>query len=91
MTTSFGSRSTTDDVLSGVDLTGTYVLVTGISSGLGLETARAAASHGATVVGMARDLDKARRALEPDKLFSSAGISQLLGAGAGDARIGAAT
>jgi NAD(P)-dependent dehydrogenase (short-subunit alcohol dehydrogenase family) len=40
------------------------VLVTGVSAGLGTETARALAAHGATVVGAARDLDKARRATE---------------------------
>jgi NAD(P)-dependent dehydrogenase (short-subunit alcohol dehydrogenase family) len=39
------------------------VLVTGVSSGLGLETARAAAAHGAVVVGTARDLAKAGDAL----------------------------
>jgi NAD(P)-dependent dehydrogenase (short-subunit alcohol dehydrogenase family) len=49
-----GASSTTDEVLAGVDLTGTRVLVTGVSSGLGLETARAAAAHGAEVVGTAR-------------------------------------
>ena len=40
-------QSTADDVLAGIDLSGTRVLLTGISSGLGLETARAAATHGA--------------------------------------------
>jgi NAD(P)-dependent dehydrogenase (short-subunit alcohol dehydrogenase family) len=60
-----GADATTEDVLDGVDLSGTRVLVTGVSSGLGLETARAAAAHGAEVVGTARDLDTARRALEP--------------------------
>jgi NAD(P)-dependent dehydrogenase (short-subunit alcohol dehydrogenase family) len=64
MTTSFGARSTTDDVLAGVDLSGKRILVTGVSAGLGVETARALAAHGAQVVGAARDLDKARRATE---------------------------
>src|SRR4029077_1666746 len=36
----FGETSTTDEVLSGVDLKGKRVLVTGVSSGLGVETAR---------------------------------------------------
>lgn len=51
-----GASSTTEQVLEGVDLSGTRVLVTGVSSGLGLETARAAAAHGADVVGTARDV-----------------------------------
>jgi NAD(P)-dependent dehydrogenase (short-subunit alcohol dehydrogenase family) len=64
MTAAFGATSTTDDVLVGVDLSGRRVLVTGVSAGLGVETARALAAHGATVVGAARDLDKARAATE---------------------------
>lgn len=65
MTTQFGAKSTTDDVLSGVVLDGKRVLVTGVSAGLGVETARVLAAHGATVVGAARDLKKAERATEP--------------------------
>lgn len=56
----FGAESTTDQVLEGVDLSGKRVLVTGVSAGLGIETARALAAHGAHVVGAARDLVKAR-------------------------------
>ena len=37
---SFGSESTTDEVLEGVDLSDRWVLVTGASAGLGQETAR---------------------------------------------------
>ena len=62
MTAVFGATSTTDDVLAGVDLKGKRVLVTGVSAGLGVETARALAAHGAQVVGAARDLAKAQRA-----------------------------
>ena len=58
----FGATSTTDEVLEGVDLAGKRILVTGVSAGLGVETARTLAAHGAQVVGAARDLDKARRA-----------------------------
>jgi NAD(P)-dependent dehydrogenase (short-subunit alcohol dehydrogenase family) len=58
----FGAASTTDDVLSGKDLSGKRVLVTGVSAGLGVETARALSAHGAQVVGAARDLAKAKRA-----------------------------
>ena len=60
----FGATSTTDEVLEGVDLSGKRILVTGVSAGLGVETARALAAHGAQVVGAARDLDKARAATE---------------------------
>jgi len=62
MTEAFGSQSTTDEVLAGVNLNGKRVLVTGVSAGLGVETARALAAHGAEVVGAARDLEKAKRA-----------------------------
>ena len=62
MAQSFGAQSTTDEVLEGVDLTGKRVLVTGVSAGLGVETARALAAHGAQVVGAVRDLGKARAA-----------------------------
>src|ERR1700752_4897081 len=61
MSHSFGATSTTDDVLSGKDLSGKRVLVTGVSAGLGVETARALAAHGAQVVGAARDLAQAER------------------------------
>src|SRR6202045_2156851 len=62
MTTSFGATSTTDEVLRGIDLTGKRVLVTGVSAGLGVESARALAAHGAEGIGAARDLSKARAA-----------------------------
>ena len=64
MAESFGAESTTDEVLAGVDLSGQRILVTGVSAGLGVETARTLAAHGAHVVGAARDLDKARGATE---------------------------
>jgi NAD(P)-dependent dehydrogenase (short-subunit alcohol dehydrogenase family) len=60
----YGATSTTDDVLGGVDLNGKRVLVTGVSAGLGVETARALAAHGAQVVGAARNIDKAFAATE---------------------------
>jgi NAD(P)-dependent dehydrogenase (short-subunit alcohol dehydrogenase family) len=58
----FGAKSTTDEVLAGVDLHGKRVLVTGVSAGLGVETARTLVAHGAHVVGAARDLVKAEKA-----------------------------
>jgi NAD(P)-dependent dehydrogenase (short-subunit alcohol dehydrogenase family) len=60
----FGATSTTDEVLEGVDLSGKRILVTGVSAGLGVETARTLATHGAMVVGAARDLKKAKAATE---------------------------
>lgn len=62
MTDQLGPTSTADDVLDGVDLSGRRVLVTGVSAGIGVETARTLAAHGATVIGAVRDLSKARAA-----------------------------
>jgi len=59
----FGFDSTTDDVIAGagsgrVDLTGKVALVTGASTGIGLDTARALAAGGAAVTLAARDPEK---------------------------------
>jgi WW domain-containing oxidoreductase len=58
----FGARSTADQVLAGIDLTGKRYLVTGGASGIGLQTASALAANGAHVIVMARTMDGARRA-----------------------------
>jgi NAD(P)-dependent dehydrogenase (short-subunit alcohol dehydrogenase family) len=55
ITTRFGAASTADDVVAGVDLTGVRAVVTGASSGLGLETARSLAQAGAEVTLAVRD------------------------------------
>lgn len=52
--TTFGATSTAADVLRGVDLTGRTAVVTGGSSGLGLETVRTLAAAGARVLAPAR-------------------------------------
>jgi NAD(P)-dependent dehydrogenase (short-subunit alcohol dehydrogenase family) len=62
--TPLGATSTTDEVLSGLNLKGKQMLVTGVSAGLGVETARSLVAHGAHVVGAARDLSKATAATE---------------------------
>ncbi|MCQ4194923.1 SDR family NAD(P)-dependent oxidoreductase [Streptomyces parvulus] len=49
ISTAFTARSTADEVLRGVDLAGVRTIVTGASSGLGIETARALAAAGAEV------------------------------------------
>jgi NAD(P)-dependent dehydrogenase (short-subunit alcohol dehydrogenase family) len=71
---SFGRDSTTDEVLEGVDLDGVTVLVTGGSGGLGLETVRALAAHGAAVIATARDVDRARRAIGDLELPDGAAV-----------------
>jgi NAD(P)-dependent dehydrogenase (short-subunit alcohol dehydrogenase family) len=69
----FDATSTTDEVLAGFDLSGRRVLVTGVSAGLGVETARVLAAHGAHVVGAARDLAKAERATAQARAGAKAG------------------
>ncbi|KWC78579.1 oxidoreductase [Burkholderia cepacia] len=58
----FGAASTASDVLADLDLRGKTAIVTGGHSGLGLETTRALAQAGATVVVGARHVDAAREA-----------------------------
>ena len=76
MAATFGAKSTTEEVLAGVNLKGKRFLVTGVSAGLGVETARALVAHGADVVGTARDLEKAKRATtEVSKAAAETGAS----------------
>ncbi|MFE2067432.1 SDR family NAD(P)-dependent oxidoreductase [Streptomyces sp. NPDC059467] len=60
--TPFGEESTAAEVVEGVDLTGRHAVVTGASSGLGAETARALASAGASVTLAVRNTDAGERA-----------------------------
>jgi NAD(P)-dependent dehydrogenase (short-subunit alcohol dehydrogenase family) len=56
--TEFNAESTTDEVIAGISLAGKVAVVTGASSGLGVETARVLAGAGARVVMSARNEEK---------------------------------
>src|ERR1700691_1797667 len=78
MSTVPGSEATSADTWSSADIgdqTGRIALVTGANSGIGYETARALAEHGAHVIMACRDGEKARRAR--DKLESELERSSL--------------
>lgn len=65
----FSESSTTSDVIAGIDLHGKTVLITGASTGLGLETARTLAGAGARIIMAARPgdkLDNAHTAMQKD-------------------------
>jgi len=59
----FDATSTADEVIDGLDLRAKRVVLTGVSSGIGAETARALVAAGATVLGTARDVGKNSAAL----------------------------
>jgi len=61
ITTPFGAQSTAAEVIAGVGLSGRRAIVTGASSGIGVETARALASAGAEVTLAVRNLEAGRR------------------------------
>jgi NAD(P)-dependent dehydrogenase (short-subunit alcohol dehydrogenase family) len=60
ITTPFGFRSTAQEVVEGIDLSGTRAIVTGGASGIGIETARALARAGAEVTLAVRNVDAGR-------------------------------
>lgn len=63
MNTLFSAESTTVDVIAGIDLSGKTALVTGASTGLGLETVRTLAGAGCRVIMAARPGEKLDNAL----------------------------
>ena len=74
MAGAFGAASTVDDVLRGMDLSGRRILVTGASAGLGAETVRSLAAHGAHVVGAVRNLAKAEAATQQVRGQAAGGL-----------------
>lgn len=65
----FGASSTADNVLTGIDLSGSTAIVTGGYSGLGLEATRALAAAGAQVIVPAR-----RRAVAQEAVAGIDGV-----------------
>ncbi|MEV7323397.1 SDR family NAD(P)-dependent oxidoreductase [Streptomyces sp. NPDC093970] len=76
--TPFGFSSTATEVAAGIDLTGRRAVVTGASSGIGAETARALAATGAEVTLAVRDLAAGER------------VAQEIGGATGNRRVRAA-
>ena len=89
-----GFSSTAEEVTDGLDLKGKKVLITGVNSGLGLETARVLSKRGASVIGLARTLGKAESVYvqmndsyyplacdlsEPQSVFECVGILKNVG------------
>jgi NAD(P)-dependent dehydrogenase (short-subunit alcohol dehydrogenase family) len=71
-TTPFSATSTAADVVQGVDLVGKRAIVTGGASGIGIETARALASAGASVTLAARRVEAAQSVAAVAKPASAA-------------------
>ena len=61
----FGFASSAEEVTEGLDLSGKTILITGVNSGIGLESARVLAMRGASIIGAGRTLEKAAAALAP--------------------------
>ena len=78
ITTSFGAQSTAAEVIAGVDLSGKRAIVTGGSSGIGVETARALVSAGAEVTLAVRNPEAGQRTAED--IVASTGSKQVLAA-----------
>jgi NAD(P)-dependent dehydrogenase (short-subunit alcohol dehydrogenase family) len=60
----FTAKSTTEEVIKGIDLAGKIAIVTGGNTGIGLQTTKTLAAAGAVVIVAARDIEKAKKNLE---------------------------
>ena len=60
----FNATSTASEVIKGIDLTGKVAIVTGGSTGIGLQTVRILATAGAIVIVPARNIEIARKNLQ---------------------------
>ena len=60
----FNAKSTSTEVIKGIDLIGKIAIVTGASTGIGLETVKTLANAGATVILPARNIEKAEENLQ---------------------------
>jgi len=60
----FNAKSTANDVIRGIDLAGKIAIVTGGNTGIGLETTKVLAAAGATVIVLARDIEKSKKNLQ---------------------------
>jgi NAD(P)-dependent dehydrogenase (short-subunit alcohol dehydrogenase family) len=78
-TTTYGPTTTAAEIVADVDLRGRRAVVTGASSGIGVETARALASTGAEVTLAVRNLEAGRKVAD--------GIAEKLPPGAGGVRV----
>jgi NAD(P)-dependent dehydrogenase (short-subunit alcohol dehydrogenase family) len=74
--TPFGAQSTAAEVIKGIDLGGKRAIVTGASSGIGVETARALASAGAELTLAVRNVEAGQHTVED--ILSTSGDSKLL-------------
>ncbi|WP_420312863.1 SDR family NAD(P)-dependent oxidoreductase [Streptomyces sp. YS-B37] len=73
----FSADTTATEVIDGVDLHGRRAVVTGASSGIGVETARALAAAGADVTLAVRDTDAGARVVERLEKELPSGSGQL--------------
>ncbi len=69
----FSKTSRAEDVVDGMDLSGRTIVITGVTSGIGKETARVCAARGAHIVGTGRDVAAVGAAL--DEIKGAGGVT----------------